>query len=119
MDGSPAVDRMGALRDDLIAALREVFGVHATDFTVGMATNEPVSSLNMEFTVYEYFPIGFEYERGQFGFSVLYQLPVGIRLAQRTSRDLQNEGQYVQLAESLRDAVRLRIPAAYLESIGA
>lgn len=119
MDGLPAVERMEALRDDLIAALREVFGVHATDFTVSMATDGPVSSLNLEFTVYGYFPIGFEYERGQFGFSVLYQLPVGIRLDQRTSRDLQGDGRYVQLAESLRDAVRLRIPAAYLESIGA
>jgi len=119
VDGLPVADRMGALRDELIAALRDVFAAQVTDFTVTVATDEPVPSLNIVFTIYGYFPVGFEYERGRFGFSVLYERPVGIALAQRTSHDLEGEGRLVELAESLRDAVRLRIPPTYLESIGA
>ncbi len=110
---------MRALREELVAALRTVFGSHVEDFVVQAELDAPVPSLNFSFTVYGYFVIGFEYDRGRFGFSVLYERPVGIPLDQHTSSDLEGEGRMIDLAEALREAIRLRIPSPYLDSIEA
>lgn len=117
--GSPTADRMNALRAGLMSALSETFGDHVTDFEVTEMRDEPTPWLGMTFTLYEYFPIGFVYDRGRFGFSIQYTRGVPIKLPQHTSRDIEGDEKLVELVQALRKAVRLRIPPAYLESIGA
>lgn len=110
---------MSVLRAMLIRALDQVFGEHVHGYTVTEMRDEPLPALTMAFTVYDYFPVEFEYDRGRFGFRIAYARPVRVRIAPHTSADLADQAKVVQTVEALREAIRLRIPPAYLASIGA
>lgn len=60
----------------------------------------------------------FGYERGIFGFAIRSDHPVHIHLALRRDSDLERDSAMKELVGSLRQAILLRIPDKYLDSIG-
>ncbi len=119
MDEVRAGSQMRDLCREVIEALQQVFGNYAKGYVIGVVVEAPYPSVELDFELYGYFPVKFGYDRGIFGFAIGFQQAVHIPLPMRDDSDLEEEGAVVRLIESLRDAVLLRIPDKYLESIGA
>ncbi len=109
---------MRDLCHEVIATLKDVFGEHVVGYVIDEVVDAPYPSAKFRFELYGYFPMIFEYERGYFGFSIDFSQLVSISLRIERSSELKREGAMLELVESLRDAVLLRIPDKYLDSIG-
>lgn len=118
MSELPAASRMRDLCHEVIATLQQVFGEHVDGYVIGALVDSPYPSAELEFELYGYFPMIFGYDRGILGFAIDFDRSVYIPLPLRRSSDLEREGAMLELVESLRDAVLLRIPDKYLDAIG-
>lgn len=117
-DGLPAPSRMRELCREVIAGLQQVFGEHVNGYVIDRLVDDSHPSVEFHFELYAYYPMTFGYDRGSFGFAIDYERSIGIPLSMGEDSDLEPVGATVQLAELLREAILLRIPDKYLESIG-
>jgi len=115
--GSLPTNSMDQLARDLALELRSRGDV-ASDSAVTEIRDSPTPWLTFEFTLYQFLPVAFIYDRGRGGFSVDYG---GRRVSLLKLQDDHFDNGRVDVKRAVNDvlaAARLRIPDKFLESRG-
>jgi hypothetical protein len=115
MTGSPS-DKGTDFARHLIKGLRGYFGDGVRDFVVSDVQVDPggALALSMRFTIYDYFPLIFNFDRGAFGFAIDFgHTGVSIHTSSERSAPIED---LAAVAAELDDAVRLRIPDKFLDA---
>lgn len=114
MSGSLSGEAL-ALARKVSAGLKEYFGHRADNFVIfDVMEVNALPSFGIRFTVYDYFPLVFTYDRGLYGAAIDYGKS-GIGLF-RASDDSPAIEDLAAIAAIIDDRVRLRIPDKYLEA---
>lgn len=101
--------------DDLIENLESYFDEKVEDFVILDKTNVPYVMFNIRFTMYKYFNVILNYDRGAYGCAIING-DLGI--------DLENSQQWYDTADmdvflqELEQQIELRIPDKFLEYHG-
>ncbi|MEI3604977.1 hypothetical protein SPD48_04675 [Pseudogracilibacillus sp. SE30717A] len=101
--------------DDLIENLESYFDEKVEDFVILDKTNVPYVMFNIRFTMYKYFNVILNYDRGAYGCAIING-DLGI--------DLENSQQWYDIADmdvflqELEQQIELRIPDKFLEYHG-
>lgn len=99
------------IKTELKDALKRHFGDAIEDFMMSAYTDTPHVMFRLEFTVYRFFNVVLEYDRGRFGCCI----PSGnIMISLLNSQKWYGEADLEKYCEELDEQIRLRIPDKYL-----
>jgi len=96
---------------DIISFLEEYFNNRIDVFTIFNSTDVPYPMFGIRFTLYNYYNIIFNYDRGKTGFTILNGQDV---IGLNNSQTWFDEADLDVLCKELDEKVRLRIPDKYL-----
>ncbi|MEG0315173.1 MAG: hypothetical protein RR646_07950 [Erysipelotrichaceae bacterium] len=102
--------------EDFREKLRGNFGDKMSSISIFGQTNEPFIQFHMEFTLYNFYNIILNYERGRFGCAIIFSEKNGISLS--NSQKWYDKADLNIFAKELDMQVRLRIPDKYLKQYG-
>lgn len=102
--------------EDFRKHLRGYFGDRISSISIYGQRNEPFIQFHMEFTLYNFYNIILNYERGRFGCAIIFSEKNGISLP--NSQKWYDKADLYIFAKELDMQIRLRIPDKYLEQFG-
>jgi hypothetical protein len=103
------------MADEIIAMLKSYFGEKIDGFVVSDATDIPYTMFSIEFRLYNYFPMIFNYDRGRFGCAISYGVN-GVGL--KNSQQWYDEADMDIFLKELEEQIELRIPDKFLKFYG-
>lgn len=103
------------MADEIIAMLKNYFGEKIDDFAISGATDIPYTMFSIEFRLYNYFPIIFNYDRGRFGCAISYG---GNGIGLESSQKWYDEADMNIFLKELEEQIELRIPDKFLIHYG-
>lgn len=109
-------DNYEVIEYELQTLLSNYFGDRIGSFTISGQRNKPFVALHMEFTVYNFYNIILNYERGSFGCAIRGGNNIGIALP--NSQKWYEQADLDVFVKELDKEIRLRIPDKYLEHYG-
>lgn len=104
------------MADDFCEWMSEKFEDRVDDFCIlDVIDDENHREFSVEFTVYDYFPIRLNYEKGRFGCCIMYgDKEIGLENSQKWW----DEANFDVFFKELQDEIELRIPEKFLKSRG-
>ena len=103
------------IEDFIISELDKRFQDRVDDFTVTESTDTPYTMVSIEFKMYNYFYVIFNYDRGSFGCAIING-EHGIDL--ESSEKWFDKADFDNFFSDLKEQIELRIPDKYLEYYG-
>lgn len=101
------------LSQEIIEKFEKFFGDRISDFKVSDKMDEPFVSFLIHFKLYNYFIIGFGYDRGSIGCGIVQdEYSVDVKISQGW---YSHDESLQTFLKELDEQVRLRIPDKYLE----
>ena len=100
---------------EIIRSAKLIFGDRINHITLSSVTDEPYKMFSIKFTLYNYYIITYNYDRGHFVCSILYgedTVPL------QSNIEWDDECNYEIYWKEIDKLVRLRIPDKYLEKYG-
>ncbi len=101
---------------ELEIKLKEYFGKRIRNIAIWGQRNEPLVEFHMEFTLYNFYNIILNYERGRFGCAIIFSEKYGISLP--NSQKWYEKADLSIFVKEMDEQIRLRIPDKYLEQYG-
>jgi len=103
------------IKDEIKKALKEHFKDKIGTFSIFGQTDTPYTMFSMQFTMYKYFNVILNYDRGSFGCSIING-DVGISL--NNSQKWYDTADMNVFLQDLQQQIELRIPDKFLEYHG-
>jgi len=99
------------ISNDIVTVLKEYFNDRIDEFTIFNITDVSYPMFSIRFTLYNYYNLIFNYDRGSIGFAILNgQNGIGLK----NSQPWFDKADLDVLCKELDQKVRLRIPDKYL-----
>lgn len=100
---------------DIIRAAKQMFGERINNITLFNVTDEPYKMFSIKCTVYNYFVLVFNYDRGHFGCNIAYGNDA---IALSNGIEWDNGSDFAMFWKKIDEQIRLRIPDKYLQAHG-
>ncbi|MBQ8166723.1 MAG: hypothetical protein IJZ96_06785 [Lachnospiraceae bacterium] len=100
---------------NIIRAAKELLGERINNITVYNITDEPYKMFNIKCTLYNYFVLIFNYDRGHFGCNIVFgedAVPI------ISSMEWDDGCDFKAYWDGINEEIRLRIPDKYLKAQG-
>lgn len=100
---------------EIIRNAKLIFGDRINNITLSSVTDEPYKMFSIKFTLYNYYIIAYNYDRGHFGCSILFGEDT---VSLQSNIEWDDECNYEIYWKEIDKLVRLRIPDKYLKEYG-
>lgn len=100
---------------EIITNAKLVFGDRVKNITLFSVTNEPYKMFSVKFTLYDYYIIVYNYDRGHFGCNILFgedTVPL------QSNMEWDDDCDFMAYWKEIDRLIRLRIPDKYLKEYG-
>lgn len=100
---------------EIIKNAKQIFGDRINNIVLYSVTDEPYKMFSIRFTLYNYYIIVCNYDRGRFGCSILFGEDA---ISLQNNIEWDDDCDYVIYWREIDKLVRLRIPDKYLAEYG-
>ena len=100
---------------DIIRTAKETFNEKINNITLFNLTDEPYKMSSIKCTIYNYFVLVFNYDRGHFGCNIVCGDDA---IALPNDREWDNDCDFAAFWKNVDEQIRLRIPDKYLQAYG-
>ena len=100
---------------DVIRTAKEILGEKIDNITLFNVTDEPYKMFSIKCTIYNYFVLVFNYDRGHFGCSIVYGNDA---IALSNSMEWDDDCEFTIFWKEIDEQIKLRIPDKYLQAHG-
>ena len=100
---------------DIIRTAKEILGEKIYNITLFNVADEPYKMFSIKCTVYNYFVLVFNYDRGHFGCNIVYGNDA---IALSNNIEWDDDCDFTIFWKEIDEQIRLRIPDKYLQAHG-
>ena len=100
---------------DIIRTAKETFNERINNITLFNLTDEPYKMFSIKCTIYNYFVLVFNYDRGNFGCNIVCGDDA---IALPNDIEWDNDCDFAAFWKNVDEQIRLRIPDKYLQAYG-
>lgn len=98
---------------DMIKTGKLIFGEKIQNIVLSNVTDEPYKMFSIKFTIYNYFVLVCNYDRGHFGCNIAFGKDA---ITLRSNIEWDDDCDFIKFWNEIDEQIRLRIPDKYLKA---